>query len=358
MLERTVAKFPLSEEAWSSYVRYLKKQVNKLRHSKEVKHDDVVAVCRRSLRNLPHSAGRWLHLARALERSAPADKVRDEVYALLEHKPLMNVPQEYAKIITGLLDFERRQFGLQETNTSGLAALVSLAVDQCKKVAPDFVLPVISYATQIHMEELADPATVIKLCEGGLTQEKARLTAAKADSADSAHPVATAWGEYTRFLIRYQQPGGKIAMAWRRSQTEGHRRSKVYFDHQWLEWESQCGVDVGRVEDLVDEYETLCLEQVRHSMRAANPSNQEQYVESDGNHVDTAQPAEFPLDRPSADTTIKSSAQDVMATDAINPSNKRKRPDEDGEGDTAAKRPKPSPCKVMIMPIEQPESCM
>ena len=84
----------------------------------------------------------------------------------------MNAPQEYAKIITGLLDFERRQFGLQETNTSGLAALVSLAVDQCKKVAPDFVLPVISYATQIHMEELTDPTTAIKLCEGGLTQEK------------------------------------------------------------------------------------------------------------------------------------------------------------------------------------------
>ena len=66
-------------------------------------------------------------------------------------------------------------------------------------------------------------------------------------------------------------------------------------------------------------------------------------MEADGNHVDTAQPAEFPLDRPSADTTIKSSAQDVMATDAINPSNKRKRREEDGEGDTAAKRPKPSP---------------
>ena len=93
----------------------------------------------------------------------------------------------------------------------------------------------------------------------------------------------------------------------------------------------------------MDEYESLCLEQVRHSMRAANPSNQEQYVEAEGNHVDTAQPAEFPLDRPSADTMIKSSAQDVMATDAINPSNKRKRPDEDGEEDTAAKRPKPSP---------------
>ena len=93
----------------------------------------------------------------------------------------------------------------------------------------------------------------------------------------------------------------------------------------------------------MDEYETLCLEQVRHSMRAANPSNQEQYVESDGNHGDTAQPAEFPLDRPSADTTIKCSAQDVMATDAINPSNKRKRPDEDGEGDTAAKRPEAQP---------------
>ena len=125
--------------------------MNKLRHSKEIKYDDVAAVCRRSLRNLPHSAGLWLHLARALERSAPADEAPDELYALLEHKSLMNAPQEYAKIITGLLDFERRQFGLQETNTSGLAALVSPAVDQCQKVAPDFVLPVISYATQIHM---------------------------------------------------------------------------------------------------------------------------------------------------------------------------------------------------------------
>ena len=105
MLERTVSKFPLKKEACSSYLLYRKKPVNELQHAEEIENDVVVSMCRRSVRNLPYSAAVWLHLARALKRSAPSDKAHDELYALLEHTPLV----EYGKISMGPLDVERRQ---------------------------------------------------------------------------------------------------------------------------------------------------------------------------------------------------------------------------------------------------------